>query len=114
MGLEVEEEKEHDNDSINKGTYIVKSCSEPNKTREGVVRFIVRFKLVMQLTQFSSAPSSSQFIICLPFLCAEKRTWLSQVLVPGSRNSFRALATEAFPMRHSLRTQILIKLLCLM
>ena len=39
MGLEVEEEKEHDNDSINKGTYIVKSCSEPNKTREGSNHF---------------------------------------------------------------------------
>lgn len=56
--------------------------------------------------------------ICLRFLFAETKrkqiTWLSQVLVPDSHNSFRALATEAFPMRHSLRTQRLIKLLCLM
>jgi len=41
-------------------------------------------------------------------------TWLSQVLVLGSHSSFRAPATEALPMRHSLRTRILIKLLCLM
>lgn len=54
------------------------------------------------------------FVCCRKGKRERERRWLSQVQVLGSHSSFPALETEAFPMRRSLRTQLLIKLLCLM